>query len=119
MYAKTLNWGRLFYPKFMEIDYCRILGRGQEIWAGYCHFYRRSRANQERDAQSENMTAGASTDQNLTSLLEGYEYNELEFLAKTDSETDRGWRSFLVLEIRPHYNPNGSFHHMRFGLLNN
>ncbi|MDR2167538.1 MAG: hypothetical protein LBE35_06795 [Clostridiales bacterium] len=113
MHAKTLNWGKLFYPKFMENDECRILGRGRKIWAGRCHFWRRIRGRQEGDGQGLEINAGATTDQNIACKLDDYEHGELEFLVKKGGQ----WRPFLVMEFRPHFNPNGSFHHLRFGLL--
>ena len=105
-------WGKLPYPAFMETTDCVIFGRGdgdvRELWRGKCYFGWRRRRRQERDGLSEELAGWASFGRDIRDELGGYGSDDLEFLVDG--------KRFLVDEVRWLFNPDGSFHHLRFGL---
>ena len=103
------NWGRMPYPKFLETSECLVFGGGDEVWRGKVFFGYRAKGERERDGTNQIAAATATTDQDLMGLLGDYEIRDLEM--------DVPGGRFLVVEMRPFYNPDGSFHHLEFGLI--
>lgn len=103
------NWGKLAYPKFLENwDGALFLG-DEEIWAGRCYFAWRNRLYRQKDGTVDHVSAKATTDVDFVDILKNFPGNEMIF--------DVEGRHFLVKNWRPNYNPDGTFHHTNFDLL--
>lgn len=101
------SWGRLVYPKFLENwDGAVYLG-DVPVWKGSCYFAWRNKIKRQNDGKHQDVTAIATTDEDFAASLQGCE--ELLF--------DVAGRRFIVQAWRPHYNPDGTFNHTAFDLL--
>ncbi|MCL2619855.1 MAG: hypothetical protein FWD97_02830 [Defluviitaleaceae bacterium] len=100
-------WGKLAYPKFLENWDGALFLDGREVWAGRCYFAWRSRGNRQRDGVLDDVSARATTDVDFVGELHGG--GEMVF--------DVEGREFLVKGWRACYNPDGTFHHLSFDLL--
>ena len=101
------NWGKLVYPKFLENWDGEIRLGNATIWAGKCYFAWRSRGRHPKDGRHDDVVARATTDTDFVADLQG----EGELIFKVNN------RDFLVNDWRPNYNPDGTFHHLSFELL--
>jgi len=109
------RWGKLPYPKFLESHNFMIWARGDVICYSSCFFGYRVNVKREDDGVAQDVAARATTDDaGFLHMLDGLDLAELDFrLRGTDGE----YRSFLVEELRVVDNPDGSFNHLSFGLL--
>jgi len=101
------NWGKLVYPKFLENWEGEVTSNDDTIWKGNCYFSWKSRGKRPKDGTQDNVTARATTDMDIVVKLQP----EGELMFKVNE------REFMVGAWRPYYNPDGTFHHLTFDLL--
>ena len=105
------SWGKMPYPKFLETEPAVIADGDAVLWVGMCYFVYRGRAVVARDGAHEEVNARMTTDADLTGLMRRFDGNSFGLDFKI-----RG-RCFAMVSATPSYNPDGSFHHITFGLL--
>ena len=104
------------YPKFLETTGAKILSGEELLWEGKCYFVYRARAVQEREGVKQNVTARATVDVDLTRY--GKEFSGgAEFRARVGAGAYEMEKGFVIENFVPVYNPDGSFHHITFHLL--
>ena len=83
---------------------------GEELlWCGDVYFAYRGRLVQNNDGAHDEISARATTHQDLTHLFDRFNGAELEFAVNG--------RRYGLASFRPAYNPDGSFHHITFSLM--
>ena len=107
------TWGKLPYPTFMENNDCAVFVGKEKLWQGKCYFSWRTKRAQAQDSLSRNLEGLATIRADLQDVFGGLRCGELVFLVWVGGLAYR----FLVEELRCLYNPDGSFHHMRFRLI--
>ena len=107
------DWGQMPYPKFLETSRAELACGDEVLWSGMCYFAYRARAVVEKDGVKQNVNARATMEADLT-----------EFAAQVSRPAAclKVWhggalKSFGIVEVTPAYNPDGSFHHISFSLL--
>jgi len=103
------KWGKMPYPKFLETESCVVRRDGDEIWSGMCYFVYRGRAVAARDGVHEEVNGRVTMDADLACAIGRAGDGDVEFFV--------GGRRFGMVDFRPFYNPDGSFHHVTFNLL--
>jgi len=110
------GWRKLPYPKFLEKVQAGLWCCGMKLWDGRCVFGFRGKVRGESDGRHGEVEAWATVSEDLTGVVDRAHEAGLEFRAGVRIGGGVVWKSFDVVEARPAYNPDGSFHHMRFGL---
>ena len=103
------EWGKLPYPKFLETELAVIADGDEELWRGMCYYVYRGRAVVSKDGMHEEVNARMTTEADLTEFMRRFDGGGLDFFV--------GGRSFAMSNYRVAYNPDGSFHHISFSLL--
>ncbi|MCL2752588.1 MAG: hypothetical protein FWE44_00385 [Defluviitaleaceae bacterium] len=109
------NWGKLPYPKFLETSLLEVWVRGEVVADGQCYFGYRVSARREADGvESRTKARATSCDAGLLQAVLAYDLEEMEFGVCRGGD---GYTMFLVEELRVVDNPDGSFNHVYFGLV--
>jgi len=103
------NWNKMPYPKFLENTPMTVKDGENVLWQGKCYYAYRGRAKQAKDGGHDEVNARATTEADLTHLTRRFDEGGLEFIISG--------RAFVLANFRTAYNPDGSFHHITFGLL--
>ena len=105
------NWGKLPYPKFLETTSAAILRDGVVAWEGKCYFAARIQRVQSKDGVHENVDARATISEDISEIVRRFAENcvDMEFRVKG--------RRFIIVRGLPAHNPDGSFHHLRLGVV--
>ncbi|MCL2353223.1 MAG: hypothetical protein FWC69_01180 [Defluviitaleaceae bacterium] len=110
------NWGKLAYPKFLENDIASVESKdGQVLWKGPCYFAWGLRKDVDKNATGSNIAGRAtSNDEDLGDIVKNH--NPLDFLFSISLKGGRS-KDFVIQEVHTRANPDGSFHHISFNLI--
>ena len=106
------TWGKLAYPAFMENDIFGVEVRDERLYSGKCYFGWRIVREQKADGARCDRQGWATVSKDLTGVFDDYDLADMVFFVVKDGAR----REFLINEITPFFNPDGSLHHFRFRL---
>jgi len=109
----TRDWGRMPYPKFLETSQAELVCGEKVLWTGMCYFAYKTRNAVEKDGIKQNVNARATTEADLTAFAAQFGKADAALIVRHGGAA----KSFGIVDAMPAYNPDGSFHHISFALL--
>ena len=112
-FVMVRDWGKMPYPKFMETSRAALVLGGEVLWSGMCYFAYKARVAVEKDGIIQSVDARLTTETDLSAFM-CQANNPAAYVEVWHGGTRK---TFGIVTALPAYNPDGSFHHITFSLL--